>query len=318
VARGDLTYNQLQATTLQYIVPTITPQVYDSNVLLDRLRSGKHVKICTGGRKVYHPIRDLELSEAKFIDTNDARVANHKDTRTALELDWKYLVGDIVMMWDEKISNRGASQIVSLIKDKIVEGIEDVHKKFSTVLYQDYGSKATDDIDGLYCIIDHTSNATYAGVSNANSSEWAAGLLDESTTTLALYGSNSMDYAIRSTWFRTPPNLIVTTRAVASQYASKLQPGERRQPQDGRAGATDLSFQGIPIISDPQALAGDMFFINTDHLFLYVQAGENFNTGAWEKDPTGYKRDRALISFVGNLVCDRRKAFGVFNALNYS
>lgn len=319
MARGDLTYDQLVATTQEYIVPTITPQVYDDNIVLDRLRKGKHVKVCTGGRKVFHPIRDIELSEAAFVSPNAARVANHKDTRTALELNWTYLVLDAVMMWDEKIANRGKPQIISLVKDKMIEALEDVHKEFSTVMYQAFASKASDELDGIYSIIQTLNNSTtYAGISEANSSNWDAALFDISTTTLALYGSNSMDSAIRAAWFRGGPDLIVTTRACAAQYSSKLQPGERRAPMDGRAGATDLSFQGIPIITDPQLPAGDMVFMNTNHLWLYVQAGENFNTGKWENDPTGLKRDRALISFVGNLVCDKRRSMGAFTALDYS
>ena len=319
MARGSLTYDQLVATTQNYIVPTITPQIYDDNILLDRIRKGKHVKVVTGGRNVFHPIRDIELGEALFTSPNAARVANHKDTRTALILPWTFLVLDAVMMWDEKIANRGKAQIVSLVKDKMVEAMEDVHSEFSAVLYQAIGSKASDELDGVYSIIQTLNNSTtYAGISEANSSNWDAGLFDTTTTTLSLYGSNSMDSAIRAMWFRGRPDLIVTTRAVAAQYASKLQPGERRAPGDGKAGATDLSFQGIPIITDPKTPAGDMIFMNTNHLWLYTQAGENFNTGSWEKDPTGYKRDRALISFVGNLVNDFRRSMGAFTALSYS
>ncbi len=319
MARGDLTYDQLVATTQDYIVPTMTPQVYDDNILLDKIRKGKHVKVVTGGRNVFHPIRDIELGEAIFTSPNAARVASHKDTRTALLLPWTYLVLDAVMMWDEKIANRGKAQIVSLVKDKMVEALEDVHKKFSTVMYQALSAKATGDLDGVYSIIQTLNNSTtYAGISEANSSNWDAGLYDTSTTTLALYGTTSINSAIRAMWFRGRPDLIITTRAVAAQYASKLQPGERRAPEDGKAGATDLSFEGIPIITDPQTPAGDMIFLNTNHLWLYVQAGENFNTGKWEQDPTGYKRDRSLISFVGNLVCDFRRSMGAYTALNYS
>jgi hypothetical protein len=319
MARGDLTYDQLVATTQEYIVPTITPQIYDDNILLDRIRKGKHVKICTGGRKVFHPIRDIELAEAVFTNPNAARVANHKDTRTALELNWTYLVCDAVMMWDEKIANRGKPQIISLVKDKMVEAMEDVHKKFSTVMYQAYASKASTELDGVYAICQTANDTTtYAGISAANSTDWDCGLYDTTTTTLALYGSDSMDSAIRAVWFRGRPDLIVTTRAIAAQYASKLQPGERRKPMDGKSGATDLSFQGIPIITDPQCPAGDMIFMNTNHLWLYTQAGQNFNAGKWEQDPTGYFRDRSLISFVGNLVCDKRRSMGAFTALNYS
>jgi hypothetical protein len=184
-------------------------------------------------------------------------------------------------------------------------------------MYQAYASKGADDLDGVYSII-RGSSTSYAGISSDNSSNWAAGMYDYSTATLNMYGAASMDYAIRQMWFRGKPDIIVTTRAVAAEYASKLQPSERREPTDGRSGATDLSFQGIPIIADPQCPAGDMIFMNTKHLWVYVQAGENFESEDWKEDPTGFKRDRMLISFVGNLVCDMRRSMGAFTALSYS
>lgn len=321
MGRTSLTYDQMEATTREYFDEVITSQVYDENILLSKLREGKRVKVVTGGRKVVHPIRDAELAEAIFVNPNASRVAVHKQTRTALELDWKYAWVDAVMMWDEKIQNRGKPQVVSLIKDKLAEAMEDMEKKMSTVLYQAAASKATDEPDGLYKVIASTTSSTYAGISGGSSGDspyWTPGLYDTSTTTLALYGSNSLDYAIRSCWFKYKPDLLVTTRAVASQYASLLQTSERREPMNGKTGATDLWFQGIPIIADPQCLSGDLFILNTKHLWLYVQEGENFARGTWEPDPTGMKRDRASISFVGNFLCDFRRGFGAFSALNYS
>lgn len=136
-----------------------------------------------------------------------------------------------------------------------------------------------------------------------------------STTSLALYGSGSLNASVQACTFIDPPDLIVTTRAVAGYYASKLQPSERRAPENGRAGATDLYFQGIPIVSDPQCLAGDIFYINTNHLWLYVQSGHNFQVGKWEADPDRYFAKRCLISFQGNLITDLRQAHGAQTAI---
>lgn len=310
------TYDQMSATTEKYYLTAIQQQAYDSNMLLDRIKSGKRVKVVTGGRTVAKSIRHDTLGMAKWIDPDDSRTTSHKETRTLAELDWKFSVIDLIMTWEEKSENRGEAAFVNLLADKITEGMDDFKSKWSTVLYQAYASKGSDDPDGLYSICQTTSSAsTYAGISSDDASNWVAGLYDSSTTALALYGSGSLNASIQACTFINPPNLIVTTRAVAGYYASKLQPSERRAPENGRSGATDLAFQGIPIIQDPQCLAGDIFYINTDHLWLYVQSGYNFQVGKWEVDPGRYHADRCLISFQGNLITDLRKAHGAQSAI---
>jgi len=309
-----ITYDQMTSTTKKYYDKTITQNIYENQIVLNKILKGGRVKVVTGGRKVFHPIRYKELGQAAFVNPHAARVSTHVETRTALELEWKYCVTNAVMLWDEKLQNRGEPAIVSLIKDKLIEAMQDEKEKVSDNLFQLYASKGTYDLDGLYSII-RASTTSYAGISGSDVSSWVPGLNDTTTTSLSLYGSNSLDAGITACWFRDRPDLIATTRAIASEYASKLQPSERRAPENGKAGATDLAFEGIPFVTDTHILSGDLFILNTDHLWLYVQAGENFQTGAWEKDPALIKSDSCLISFVGNLVCDLRKSQGAFSGM---
>lgn len=307
----------MDSVTTKYFAKKITQQAYDSNILMKRLAQGNRVKVVTGGRKVFHPIRHEELGTAAFIDPDSARVIHNVETRTALELNWCYMVCDMVMTWQEKIENRGTPQIVSLMNDKVQEVKDDTYKKFSTALYQAQTSKTTEQIDGLLQIIQATgSSTTYAGISSGDASNWVAGLYDNSTTTLALFGTGSLAAGRRACTFIDPPNLIMTTRAIADRYAGKLQPSERRVPGNGKSGATELGFMGIPIIADPQCLANDLYFLNTDHLWMYVQSGQNFVTKGWKEDPARYEADVNFIRWVGNLVCDLRKSQGSYSALS--
>ena len=312
-----LTYAQMDAVTEKYHVKKIPQQAYDSNILMKRLAQGNRVKVVSGGRKIFHPIRHEELGTSSFIDPDNARVIQNVETRTALELNWCYMVCDMVMTWQEKTENRGVPQIVSLMNDKVTEVKDDTYKKFSTALYQAQTSKATEEIDGLLQIIQTTgSSTTYAGISTTDASNWDAGLYDASTTTLALFGSGSLEAGVRACTFIEPPNLIMTTRAIAGRYAGKLQPSERRVPGNGKSGATELGFMGIPIIADPQCLANDLYFLNTNHLWMYVQSGYNFTPDGWKIDPARYHADVNFISWVGNLVCDTRKTQGSYSALS--
>ena len=67
----------------------ITEQVYDNNVVLDKIKQKNRV-IVSGGTSIQHTIRYQELGDADMIDPDAARVTSQKETRTALELDWKW------------------------------------------------------------------------------------------------------------------------------------------------------------------------------------------------------------------------------------
>ncbi|MGQ9610035.1 MAG: phage major capsid protein [bacterium] len=311
-----LTYDQKNAVTKKYFEKKITQQAYDSNIFMQRIAKGDRVKIVEGGLKLFHPIRYAELGTAEFIDPDSARVIQHIDTRTALELEWTYLVCDMVMSWAESVQNRGDAAIIKLMADKVAEVQDDIYNKFSKVLFQDQTAKTPTQLDGLFQIIQTTGSATtYAGISSGDAPNWKAGYFDSTTTTLSLFGSGSLAEAIRNCTFIDPPNLIVTTRLIADLYAALLQPSERRVPGNGKSGATDLAFLGIPIIADPHVNTGDLFVLNTDHMWLYVQSGYNFTTKGWEPDPSRYYTDVNMISWVGNLVCDLRRTQGAFTAI---
>ena len=97
------------------------------------------------------------------------------------------------------------------------EGLEDLSEKVSEHLFQSYASIGGNDLRGIYDIIrDPSSSTTYGEVSSGDASDHVAGVYDTTTTTLALYGTGSMDAAIRACSFREPPTHIFTTRNIAS------------------------------------------------------------------------------------------------------
>lgn len=310
-----ITIDQINAVTDKYFRKQIPQQVYEQTIILNRLRK-QHRVIAQGGTKIQFPIRYKKLGDAAMIDPNDSRVTVHYETRTAGELDWKYAKVDLVMLWDEKIKNRGDAEIIDLMRDKILEGTQDLSEIISTQFHQTYASKGSKDMDGFFTAVrDPSSSTSYAGISSADAPAWVAGLYDTSTTTFALYGTGSLEAGYRACWFIDPPDLIVTTKALAGIYSSKLQTGERRRPEEGRAGATDLWFLGVPYLVDPQANSNTLMFLHTGSMYFVIQSGEDFAQEPWENDPDRYKAIRKLITVVGNFIFDTRKHFGAYTAI---
>jgi hypothetical protein len=291
---------------------TVTEQVYDSTVILDRIRSSGQI-VTRGGTSIQFPIRYQKLGDADMVDPDAARVTSVKDTRTGGELDWKFAKVDTAITWEERTYNQGEKAIINLLADKYKEAGQDLAELISTQFHQAYTSKGSLDMDGFLTAV-AASSSSYAGIDQDDVSEWNAGVYDTSTATIAMYGTGSIDAGMRACNFRTWPDLMVTTWANASIYASKLQPGERRKPEGGRAGASDLYFRGVPILADPQANTNIWMIMNTEFMYLYIQGDDNFATGPWTEDPDRIKALRTLQTVVGNFVFKRRKSFGAYTA----
>jgi len=308
-----ITADQMTATTKRHFdLGKITEQIYDETVILNRMK--KNIITVPGGTKIQHPIRAAELGDFATIDPDAGRVTATYPTRTYMELDWKYAKVDIAMTLEERTQNQGEARIVDLMKDKYTEAMEDIKEGLSDQFFVAYGSMGTNDFNGFYDVV-KTAALTYAGIDADDVSSWEAGLYDIATTTLALFGTGSLEAGMRACYFRGFPDLIVTTLALNGIYASKLQPGERREPENGRAGATDCYFMGVPIVVDTHCGSGDILFLRTEDMVMFANPLGNLSVEPWENDPSYYKMLRQLIMFIGNYGFLRRKTFGAYTVV---
>ena len=312
-----LTISEANAVSHEYFDDVCYEQVYETNALLGDIKKGGRVKeISKGlGTKIQFPIRYKELGDAEAIDPDAGRVTVGRQTRTGATLDPKFYKVDIPMTWKERNQNFGPEQIIDLMKDKATEGVQDMSEKMSDDFYQAEASRGGNDVNGFFNCV-QASTTSYAGIDQDDASNWNAGLYDTTTTVVSMHGTTaSLWYLAESCWFNGFPDLFVTTLLLAGVYASKLQPGERRAPEGGRAGATDLYFNGIPVLIDTHVPTAAWLALTMKYLWLHVHPNDNFAVGAWENDPDSYKGIRSLMTFNGNFVFVVRRAFGAYTAL---
>jgi hypothetical protein len=310
-----LTYDTLNSVCTPNYKKTVYEQAYDANEIISRIKKGNRV-VESMGLDLRIPISYGTLGDAEMIDPDSARVTVDREITTALSLTMKFAKVDSVVTWEERNKNYGAQQIVDLVKEKTRLAIEDMNLLMSTQFYLAAASQGSNDMIGIFGPV-QTTATSYGGVSQSDASNWNAGFLDAATAALALYGTTgSLWYGLQSCWFRDDyPDLMVTTKTNAGVYASKLQPGERRAPETGKAGATDLFFNGVPILADPQCTANNWFVMVTKSMFLYAHPNDNFSMGGWEDDPDRYKALRSLFTFCGNFAFVVRRHFGAFTAI---
>ena len=315
-----LSIDEANAVSSKYFDKTITDQVYENSPFYVKLKSMGNVST-DGGTSIQFPIKITKLAQTGFVGPRQQVSYSQKETRTGAVLDWKYLIGQTMISWDERVKNSGKPQIVNLLRDKNSELKDDVRDIFSTALYAT--SPGSDDISSLPEIIDSTT--TYAGIAYTDAAEWTA-TEDTSTTELILYGSGSLSYMMnQATFGSNKPDLILTTRDLWSKFESLIEPqkryyGNKDNSALGKAGFTTLQFHNADVVSDVYCTAKSMFGIDSSAFNIVHSPDFNFKTEEWTKlEQAGYPYAMMkTCAWVGNIKCIRRKSNFKFTLLDYT
>lgn len=314
-----LDISEANAVSTKYFDKEITQQVYERSPFWAQLKSENNVSI-EGGTQIQWPIRYAELGQAGFVGPREQLVYSQKETRTAAVLDWKYLPGQTMISWDERVKNNGKEQIVNLMKDKTTELTDNMYDVFATALYAD--SPGSNDMESLHRIIDTTT--TYAGIAYTDAATWVAGAEDSTTTELVLYGSGSLSYMINQASFGTDkPTLFVTTRDLWSKFESLVEPQKRYYGKDtalAKAGFTTIYFHNGEFVADYACTSGALFGIDTKQFEIVTHRDFNMKVDSWkELGQAGYPQAMYKAAFwVGNIKCKMRKTSFKYTALDYT
>lgn len=309
-----LTYDQMNAVCDDYLDKTIYQQVYEESAYLAILKDKNKITV-RGGESYRFPIRWKKLGTSGKTGFREKKDFTSVDTRTSGDLDWAAVDGYTLMHWDEKVKNRGNSQIVDLLKDKTVELKEDFQDALASIIW----GTATDSFSPLVQMID--SSDTYAGVAVSDVSQWAS-QEDSSTTQMKIYGSGSLTYMRNAATFgKHKPTHHFTTPDLYSKYESLLEPKERYYDKKmANLGFDSVTFFNRPVIADEYVPSGDWYGLNMDVIELVVQEGNDMNVTKWfTLEQAGFPNAMAkYMSMVCVHVCRERRSNFKFTALDYT
>jgi hypothetical protein len=314
-----LTYDEANTVSTQFFDKTITQQVYEKCPFYVKLKSIGNVST-NGGNQIQWPIRYKKLDKANWVGARDQVAYTQKETRTAAVLDWKYLYGNAMISWDERVQNTGRPQIVNLLRDKTEELREDMADTFGTALWSH--SAGSDQISSMYDIVD--TGDTYAGIAVADAAAWAAGFEDSTTTEMTLYGNQSISEAMNSCTFgNDKPDCIFTTRNLWSKFESLIEPQKRyynTQTAMAKAGFTSIAFHNAEVVSDVYLTEEDMYLVDSSKFKLRYHPKYNMTVGKWQSmEQAGYPYAMVKnVAWVGNLQCTMRQTSGRYDALDFT
>lgn len=312
-----LTYDQATTVSKAYFDDTIKQQVYEDSYLFAWLKKNNRITV-SGGKSIRVPIRYKKLDLAEACNPRSQFVFQSVDTRTAIDLDWKYYRDLTLLHWDEKVQNAGEGEIIDIMRDKADEMKEDLQD----LLYSDLFATSAGSLSftPLSTIVD--SAASYGGVAVSDAAAWAS-TEDNSTTKLLAYGSGSISYMVsQATFGKNAPTVHITTRELADAFEAVLQPQQRYTSEEAASlGFPEtIAFRKVPVVGDAFCPTGYWYGLDLNQFEFFVKEGENMDLSDWfPLEQAGFPKSMGRYgTFVANLVCRMRKSSFKYTALDYT
>lgn len=295
--------NEINSISRRYIYPTLVDNVYRSNLMFFRLNA-RNKKILQGGLQIEVPLVYTRFAAGGWYQGFDLLDVSPSDTVKNAAFDWKQAF--------VPVSVDGLTLIRADSPEAVVNFLSFYFENAQTELAEILGSgiwtnSATNAkvVDSIPAAVDNgTVAATYGGLTRASNTFWNANITNI-TPPLSL--------ATMQTMFGTcteggrHPTIIVTTQAVYNLYwalntsgqAFPAQPGGHDE-QLAQSGFTNLLFNGVPVTVDSHVPAAQMYFLNEDYIYLYVNPRADFSMKEF-REPVNQDAMTSLILWAGNV-----------------
>lgn len=314
--------DNMYSTTWQSMQSKASDNIFDHTAFFFYLNSHGKIRKLAGGRFIAEPIIFANSSSAGW-QTKAAQVAL-QDTEIIqiAKYDWKYMVGNVVRFWQDDQQNRGKHAIMSLMEQKLTNVQNDMRDTLSTALA---AQTTTNGIDGLQHLVSDTAaySTAVGGIIPSANSFWRNKTTDMNNESFATFGVNRM----RTMFNNTGQNLgsaktdIILSGQESFEFYEDTLLGYYRFSDRSLvdAGFKALEFNGVPMIWDTKITetgSDKMYFLNTNHLWLYVDPAFFFEMTPWKVIPDQANDRTAQVMLAASFVTNRRRVQGVIHNID--
>lgn len=250
-----------------------------------------------GGYEISNPLvvgRNPNVTSYSYYEELPVAQTNEFET---VKYTWSRVAGTAIISDQEEDENRGAAQIIKLVKAKMDILEESIKEKFGTYLY---GVGGGADPLGLQALIpDDPTTGTIGNLDRAAVTQWRTssydfdGTLDETNIEEAM-DDILMDVTVKGE----KPDLILFGRNLYRTYRAAVRDKvvvNLAELGKGK-GMVDLGFSGvahqtIPIVYDEDCPVNKAYFVNSKYLRLHILRHVNMRvkelTSPWTMDASG-------------------------------
>ena len=292
--------NEINSISRRYIYPTLVDNVYRSNLMFFRLNA-RNKKVLQGGLQIEVPLVYARFVAGGFYQGFDLLDVSPSDTVKNAAFDWKQAY--------VPVSVDGLTLIRADSPEAIVNFLSFYFEQAQTELAEIMGAGiwstalAANSVDSIPAAVDDgTLTGTYGGLSRTTNTWWKA-TRTSITPPLALTTMQTLFGTV--TEGGRHPTIIVTSQAVYNLYwalstggqAFPVQPGGHDE-QLAQNGFTNLIFNGVPVAVDSHVPANEMYFLNEDYMYLYVNPRADFDMREF-REPVNQDAMTSLILWAG-------------------
>lgn len=289
--------NIVDTVTQDYLVPKVTDNVLNGNVLAMRMIQKRRDSQAWGevsGTQILVPIKYTTSSSGGWYSGFDPFVTSQVNTRVNATFKPKQLYWTVGASGIQVAVNKGPQGVINFLTTEMKSIADDMMDTFGTGLYSDGTGTSSKQLTGLDAAVDDgNGTATYAGLARGTYTTWVSNLDSSSNTiTRAEIAASFSAAQIGSDH----PTIGVTTPAVwdtieglamgtisfnnpignfSREYGTMTRVGVVKG-QTGELGFTTLFFRGVPIVGDEKCTANRFYWLNENHIGLAMWSYPDF------------------------------------------
>lgn len=296
----------------RYIRGNIIDQRYKSRALLGVLNSKGRVKKIDGGSIIAQPIlAQMNQTAASYFGA-DILNADAQEEFTNVQIRWCGAYGSVTIVGTDKLRCTGREAALDFVEAKSESAFMACFDKVGSFAFGNGNGNSGKDWDGLGAGVNNAAGfQVYNGIDRVANPWWQSQVSNPGTPTamsLATMGTLYVSCQVDEE----RPQLIVTTSTGYASYEALLTPNERfLDDAVGNLGFTNLAFKGSALIMDSGCPAGTMYFLNIDHVKLFLHKNRDFVfeglVKVWNQDV-----EVGQVFALGNYECDKPSSCGLY------
>ncbi len=312
------TVDSLFTSTWSHRKKEAIEQAFKKTPFAHWLKEKGRVENVAGSTRIEIPLDYGTNETVRWIGKGSTVPISDTEHLTMAYEDWKYVSVSIVRYGTDDQKNRGKSQLIRLVDTKLNGAERALWEEFERVFFADgSGPNEPNGVQNLVSTAPTT--GTVHGLNRATYSWWRNQQLT-STGAASVYLVSDMrtmlNNVIQYSKAEMDDIILVTNQTCYELYEDEtLEQKQIVNKTLGDAGFTHVTFKGRPLIWSPSAPSGNIYFLHTGYLKLFVDNDWFMDMTEWKVIPDQPNDRVAQITCAMNLVTSRPIVLGVLSSV---
>ena len=308
----DIRIGALASTTIDNYLPTFRDNIFKRRALLNHFKRNEGYEVKDGGTGIVAPLIGGPNTTTKAFTGSDVLDITYQQGIDSSKYTWAFYNTSITFTLTDELQNSGKSQMLSLLKGKIIQAENSLAELVNKDLFTGTGtdSNGKPNIVGLDTAL--RDDNVYGGIdpTQAGNEFWKATVLPVTTDLVSFKELRTAKNTANKGNGGSRISLILTTQSLYEKMMGLLTNNIMMNPtSEGKqladAGFANIELDGTPIVIEESATASTAYLINVTNWKLGVLKGANFERVRKSEPATQHMSVSHIVAGL-QLYTDRR------------